>query len=263
MQYKLGKRPARPGYGLRLRDYFHKGVLPPLPTGDIGHQSYVKDWGMLGNGPAKDNPPAIPDGVGDCAIAGPYHAEQLWNAVGGKSINVTTPTVIDTYSAVTGYILGNENTDQGSDPTQVANYWERRGLKDADGKRHRIDAWARLTPNSLEELLYGIYLFDCVGIGVQFPAEWEAATQAGKPWDAIANPTIAGGHYVLGTGTVGGNINVVTWGQNQLLTPTGLMQFCDEMLVYVSRERLLASGKDLNGFNLTQLMADFKALPRV
>ena len=259
MQYKLGKRSARPGYGLRLRDYVPKGVLPPLPAGDFGHQGYVKDWQMLGNGPDPSNPPAIPNGVGDCALAGPYHAEMLWSAVGGKAFNVNTSCVLDAYSTVTGYVLGDESTDQGSNVDDVSNYWHTTGLLDADGNRHKIDAWANLTPGSIEELLYAIYLFDVVGIGVNFPREWATAST----WDALTYPTNEGGHYVIGVGWVGGLIDIITWGQEQKLTPAGYQQFCDEAVVYVSSERLEANGKDLNGFDIDQLMADFTALPKL
>jgi len=237
--------------------------LPPLPSGDFGHQYCVTNWQMLGNGPDPSNPPAIPNGVGDCAIAGPYHAEMLWNAVAGKSINVNTTTVVNTYSEVTGYVLGDDSTDRGSNVDQVSNYWHNTGLVDADGNLHKIDAWANLTPGNMKELLYAIYLFDVVGIGVQFPNEWMVALNEGQVWDAISNPSVEGGHYILGVGSVGGNIDVITWGQEQRLTPAGYRQFCDEAVVYVSRERLLASGKDLNGFDIDQLMADFAALPKL
>lgn len=263
MQYKLGKRPAKKGYGLRLRDYVPKGVLPPLPMTGFGHQNYVTDWKMLGNGPDPSNPPQIPDGVGDCAIAGPFHAEMLWNAVAGKKINVDTNTVIKTYSELTGYVLGDESTDNGSIVDDVSNYWQNTGLTDADGNVHKIDAWAKLTPGNMEELLYAIYLFDVVGIGVNFPAEWMAAMDAGKNWDAIPHPNIEGGHYFIGVGWYLGFINAITWGQQVLLTPAGYEQFCDEAVVYVSQERLLANGKDLNGFDLDQLLADFRALPKL
>lgn len=262
LQYKLGKLPANRGYGLRLADYI-PNKLPPLPHGDFGHQGYVRDWKMLGNGPDPSNPPYIPEGVGDCAIAGPYHAEMLWNAVSGKRINVDTETVIKTYSEVTGYIPGDQSTDRGSNVDMVSNYWHTHGLPDADGKLHKIDAWAHLTPGNIEELLYAIYLFGAVGIGVQFPIEWMQAMNAGRPWDVLQDPSVEGGHYVLGVASVHGLIDVITWGQEQLMTYDGYREFCDEAVVYVSRERLLASGKDLNGFNIDQLMADFAALPKL
>ena len=263
MQYKLGKRPANPEYGLRFWDYITGHELPPLPSGDFGHQSYVTNWEMLGNGPDPSNPAEIPNGVGDCAIAGPYHAEMLWNAVGGKIFSADTKTVIDTYSDVTGYVLGDETTDQGSNVDQVANYWHTTGLADSQGNRHRIDAWVRLEAGNMKELLYAIYLFDVVGIGVQFPVEWMSAMTNGQWWDHLDTPQIEGGHYILGVGSVSGNIDVITWGRQQILTPAGYSQFCDEAVAYVSQERLLASGKDLNGFDLDQLMSDFQELPKL
>lgn len=261
MEYKLGKLPANPNYGLRLCDYVTTEKLPPLPTGDFGHQNYVSDWKMLGNGPDPSNPNQIPGGVGDCAIAGPFHAEMLWNAVGGRSVNVDAACTVASYSAITGYVLGDSSTDKGSSVDVVSNYWQTTGLTDADGKVHKIDAWARLS--SVRELLYAIYLTDCVGIGVEFPRQWMTAVQEGGTWEVVNNPDIVGGHYILGVGWVSGYINVITWGQQQLLSPAGFAEFSDEAVAYFSRERLLSSGKDLNGLNLDQLISDFQALPNL
>jgi hypothetical protein len=269
MEYKLGKLPARNTPCVRLADYVTDFSVPVLPDGDFGHQSYVSNWQMLGNGPDPSNPPQIPQGVGDCAIAGPFHAEMLWNAVGGKHVNVNTACTLDMYSAITGWDPNNSaNTDRGSNVDDVSNYWQKTGLTDADGKVHKIDAWCSLTPGSLEELKYAIYLTDVVGIGLQFPLEWMQATGNGGTWEYIDNPNIEGGHYVLGVGwfcnssSAGeGYIDLITWGQQQMMSPAGYAEFNDESVAYFSTERLLASGKDLNGFDYQQLLADFHALP--
>jgi hypothetical protein len=72
--YKLGKSPARPHEGLKLRDYIQPHRLPPVPE-NFGHETLVGDWGMLGNGPGPGNPSTAPNGVGDCAIAAPFHGD--------------------------------------------------------------------------------------------------------------------------------------------------------------------------------------------
>jgi hypothetical protein len=261
-QYHLGLNPSPEGaVRLRLGDYLVPDQLPPLPDGDFGHQGYVGDWKMLGNGPDPTNPSRVRDGAGDCAFAGPFHAEMLWNAVGGREVNIDADCTLAAYSAVTGFVPGDPSTDNGSDIATVAEYWRTTGLTDADGKVHKIDAYVEL--HGLRELLYGMYLFDCVGIGVSFPMEWMQAFQQGGTWEALPQATIEGGHFILGVGWVSGYIDTITWGRQQLLSPAGWRQLGSMSVAYLSRERILASGRDLNGLNLDQLLADLEELPNV
>lgn len=251
LNYRLGKSPARPeAVKLKLRDYITPNKLPDPPE-NFGHESLVADWGMLGN-----------DTVGDCAIAGPFHALQLWNVEGQHPINVDTACTLAAYSAITGYnpdaynsFTQDNPTDQGSDVQEVAEYWRTTGLKDASGKVHKIDAYLALEPKNLEQLYHALYLFDGVGIGIECPAEYQAAFAKGQAWDAITNPHIEGGHYILGVGKRANLINTVTWGRTQLMTAAGYQQFNDETFVYLNEEKLV-NGKDLDGFNLDQLIAD-------
>ena len=263
MNYRLGKLPARNTVRLKLKDYYTSADLPPLPSGDFGHQNLISDWKMLGNGPDPANPPGWPHGAGDCAIAGPFHAIMLWNAVAGKTVNVNTACVLKEYSDITGFNASQPWTDQGSNAEDVAQHWQATGLTDASGVNHRIDGFVALEPGNLQELWYATYLFDAVGIGVNFPGEWMTAFNQGSTWEKLPSPTFEGGHYILGVGRVSGYIDTITWGRQQLLSPAGYQQCNDETIAYVSSERLLASGKDLNGFDLKQLLADLAALPSV
>lgn len=264
-KYRLGKLPAQPHEGLKLSDYLRPSKLPPVPE-NFGHETLVKDWGMLGNGPGRDNPPTAPFGAGDCAIAGPFHALQLWCAEGQKPVHADAVSTLAAYSAITGYDPKDYNqftednpTDQGSDVQKVAEYWRTTGLKDADGTVHKIDAYMALEPKNLEQLWYALYLFDGVGIGIECPAEYQQAFNAGQVWDAIPHPTIDGGHLVTGVGRRGGLINLVTWGKTQLMTGAGYTQFSDEAYVYLDSEKLINS-KDVNGFDKDQLIADMADL---
>ena len=265
MLYKLGKSPARPHAGLKLRDYIQPHLLPPVPE-NFGHETLVPEWGMLGNGPGPGNPSTAPNGVGDCAIAGPYHAELLWCAEGKKKVSVDTACVLAAYSEITGYDpakydpkTGQNPTDQGSDVQKVSEFWRTTGLKDAAGAVHKIDAFMSIEPGNLQQLYYALYLFDGVGIGIEFPAEYMSAFAANQVWGAVDNPTIEGGHYVLGLGRRNGMINLVTWGRTQLMTPAGYRQFNDESFVYLTEEKLI-NGKDIDGFDMEQLLGDMRDL---
>lgn len=246
MSFCLGKKPARENaVALKLRDYVNLSRLPKPPE-SFGHFSLVDDWQMLGN-----------DRFGDCGIAGPFHAIMLHNAMAGRRVNIDTDAVLKAYSLITGFDPQDPDTDQGSDCGEVADYWQSTGLVDADGQVHKIDGAVALEPGNVEELYVAMYLFKAVGIGVSLPIQWQQ--ELGSPWDAVAYPQIEGGHYILGTGVADGNINVVTWGVNQPLTPAGYEEFNDESFAYLSEE-MLKGTTDLDGFNLKQLKADFADL---
>jgi hypothetical protein len=253
MVYKLGcqLKPYEPI--LRFGDYFHPRAVLPTPPVEFGHEGLVDNWGMLAN-----------DTIGDCAIAGPYHAQMLWCAEGKRPFPVSDPDVIGTYSAVTGYVPGDESTDRGSDPQEVADYWQYSGLRDHSGNVHRIGGWVDLTPGNLTELWLATWLLDGVGVCLNLPSAWmqQFSDDPGTPWDALdPDADIEGGHYVLGVCRRGGNLGVVTWGRVQPMTPAGYKQFNVRTLAYVSSDKLV-NGCSLEGFNMSQLQADLLALPK-
>ena len=190
----------------------------------------------------------------------------MWCAEGKKKVNVDTACTLAAYSAITGYDpkqydprTGENPTDQGSDVQKVAEYWRTTGLTDAAGAVHKIDAFMSIEPGNLEQLYYALYLFDGVLIGIEFPAEYMSAFAAHQAWGAVKDPSIEGGHAILGVGRRGGNINVITWGRTQLMTPAGYQQFNDETFVFLDEEKLI-NGRDIDGFDVQQLLADMTDL---
>jgi hypothetical protein len=222
---------------------------------------------VLGNGTDPANPSTAPNGVGDCAIAGPFHALMYWNTEVGRDVPITTQTVLDAYAAITGYdptqydpITDSNPTDRGANVDDVARYWRTTGLTDAAGKTHKISAYLALDTGDVEQLWQAAYLFG-VGIGVDLPEEWQIAFARGQVWDVPRRPHIAGGHYIWGVGRRNGLLNVVTWGRTQLITPAAYRKFNDETVVYFSEDMLL-NGKDIDGFDRDQLIADLRALAK-
>lgn len=245
---KLGKRAPVSTPRLKFGRYINPFAPLPTPPAEFGHEQLVSDWQMLGN-----------DTVGDCAVAGPLHAEMLWNAEAKTSISVDTDCAIADYSTITGYDSANPDSDQGCDVHQVAKHWRETGLIDASGKAHKIAAFLALTPGNLTELWLATYLFGCVGIGISLPGQWMDDFNAGKAWDTLDDPDIEGGHYVLGVCRRGGNLGVVTWGKVQTMTPAAYREFNDETFVYLSGE-MLTDGRSIDGFDLDALRVDLAAL---
>jgi hypothetical protein len=248
LPYQLGKLPASGTAKLQLADYLTPHLLPDIPD-NFGHELLVGDWGVLGNAT-----------WGDCAIAGPYHSLQLWNAEGANQVNISEATVLNAYGEVTDFREdagppGENPTDQGTNCEVMCEYWQKFGFKDDDGAVHKIDGYVALQPGNLTQLWAAAYLFDGMGVGIEFPREWMDAFSIGQAWDTIDHPHVAGGHYVTGVGRRNGNLVVVTWGQLQQMTPAGYEQFCDEAFIYVDTDKLI-HGKDINGFDLDTLRRD-------
>lgn len=242
---KLGKTPARGAVKLKLATYIDPSALPKPPT-EFGHDRLITKWGMLGN-----------DKAGCCVWSGAGHEVMLWNRESGKQVNITTASTLRNYSLVTGYDPVTGANDNGTDVEAAAKYRRKTGLLDADGHRHKIGAYVDVDPGNLTQLWYATYLFDGIGIGVEFPAQWMDAFNAGRPWDRISRPKPEGGHYISGASKRGGNEIVISWGRPVPLTPAGYQQFNDETVAYLTEEKLV-NGKSLEGFDLDTLRRDLQ-----
>lgn len=267
MKYSLGLLPPRPeSVKLKLADYLdHQSILPTIPP-NYGHTSLITRWGMLGNGPDSDSAD-VP--VGDCAIAGPEHVVMAMNAAAGKPVPpFTYASTISMYSAITGYDPsqtqpdGSNPTDQGSDMTAVAEYWQTQGFKDATGETHRILTFLGLN-RDLTQIGAACYLFEAVGLGFNLPQSAEDQFEAGQPW-TVTDAPIVGGHFVPICGRQGGNYVGVSWGAPVLITPEFIMEYLTVAMVYLSGQDMLNSkGVSAEGFNIAQLTADVAALETV
>jgi hypothetical protein len=253
-ELRLGKLPAKRDKRDLLFANYVQPVALPKPPPQFGHETLFgpRAWGMLGN-----------DEWGDCAWAGPAHETMLLTKEGKRAVQFTTEGVLSDYSACTGFNPsagppGRNKTDKGTAVRAMMSYRRESGIVDSTGKRHKIGAYLALDETNLQEIYLAIYLFQAVGIGFNFPESAFAQFDAGKPWDVVPNSPIKGGHYVCGIGKRR-NLEVITWGALQQMTPRFFRRYCDEAWTYVSNENL-RGGHNLEGFDLAQLKADLKAL---
>jgi hypothetical protein len=241
---KLGKTPARPGaVKLKFANYVDTTVLPNPPA-SFGHERLVQSWPMFAN-----------DTYGDCVWAGAGHEHQLWAAEAGRTVRFTDDNILAAYSAVTGFRKDDPSTDQGTDMETAAKYRRQTGIVDASGQSHKIGAYVALEPGNVTQLWYATYLFDGVGIGVEFPAQWFDAFNQRRAWGHVWRPKMEGGHYISGMAKRRRRAQIITWGAVVPLTAAGYHQFNDETIAYLSEEKLI-NGKSLEGFDLAQLRVD-------
>jgi hypothetical protein len=253
---KLGKKPARYDRETKMFSAYRIGAqLPPMPA-EFGFETVEPPdgWGMMGNGP--DDSVALGfEGCGDCFWAGSAHETMLDNKINGKTVNFTGKGVVSDYSAGTGYVIGNDSSDQGTDPQEGYKYRQTTGIIDANGVRHKIGTFLALEPGNLQELYEAIYIFKRCGVGIQVPSTAMDQYNEGKPWSVVPGASIEGGHYIPLVAKR--NMpKLITWGTVQRMTEQFYKKYNDESFIWISAEMLNAVGKTVGGFNIAQLQLD-------
>jgi hypothetical protein len=268
MKLALGAKPPRPGaVKLAFRDYINTSVLA-TPPASFGHDRLVgPNWGALANAQTPD----CPNPVGDCAIADALHQHLLWNTETGVDIPLSDECALENYAAVTGYTPmdtsgnpwppGENPTDQGTDVPELLKHRLTKGLVDAAGNIHKIGAAVALEPGDWEALIYAMYYFDGVTLGIAMSEDWMAAFSAHDyVWDAVPYPNIAGGHAITGVAFHDQLARIITWGTDEVgVTENGYRQASNQTFAVFSEERL-KNGIDINGIDEEKLVADLPLL---
>lgn len=248
----LGKNQFVPSsHDFTMSAVFDGQTLPQAPS-RFGHGSMFKDWLMLGNGPDNTVRPGF-GGAGNCVFAGGCHETMETARLGGHLIHFTGANAIADYSAVTGYVVGDPSTDNGTYVRDALSYRRKVGLVDAKGARHKIGAYVLINTKDWDQLMQAIYIFGAVGIGFEFPQSAWDQYDHGMPWDVVPGSPIEGGHYVpvMGRSSVGVG-GAVTWARRQPITRAFSETYTDEAWGIVYPEELRA-GKNERGFDLTTL----------
>lgn len=274
---KLGLKDPRPGaIKLELKRYLNYRLLP-TPPDEFGHYRLISDWGMLGNGPDPSNPPELPSGAGDCAIAGPEHQIMCWNKVAGRDVSFTTDVTLKNYGVLTGFELLQPNgqpwpvdpetgeqdnpTDGGTDLQQMAAWWQKQGFVDASGQVHTIEAYVATDPGNLQEAWIAQFLFESVTFGFALPESAMEQTQEGRVWDVVPGSSIAGGHCVPGFGRANGLNPGVSWGEKILWTPRFFTTYNNQGIVPLSSE-MMVRAVSVEGFNDKELRGNLADLAK-
>jgi hypothetical protein len=183
MPYKLGKlAPKKNKKTLMFAKFLPKIALPAPPEKAFWeYRIPPATIGMFLN-----------DEIGDCTIAEVAHHIMLMTAHTGTMVVPTDDEVQAMYSAISGYVPGNESTDTGCAITDVLNYWQTKGLAG-----HKIDGWASLDPANIAQRNLATYLFGGCSVGIQCPASAQTQFSAGQTWSVVPGDTIQGGHCIM------------------------------------------------------------------
>lgn len=265
MTLHLGRKSAT--YDSRDLQYaaVKTGVaLPPIPAPHGGYGTDFAYWGMGGNGPVDTDDRSLPanwtsaqDGAGDCTIAGPAHETMEADHNAGRPVaKFSAKACLEDYITLTKQANGTAynpvtgSGDTGLEVRSVLSYRQKTGLQDDTGARHKIGVFVAVEPTNFQDLWEALWLFEAVGIGIEFPESAMDQFNQGKPWSVVAGAQIDGGHYIPIVGHPAASVwTVVTWGKRQLVTPAFITKYCEEAWAYISAERYSAvTGKTLEGW---------------
>lgn len=236
-----GKKPAT----YDSRDIRYADVRPKaLPQFDLpigwgyGMDFGSANWLMLGNGP-DDTVFQGFGGCGDCAWAGPAHEEMQAAHEAGRKIPIFSgKTVVNQYSAYSGYNPQTGANDNGSDVREVLNWRQAKGLVDDTGNTYKIGTYVSLELGNWQALREACWLFESVGLGFNFPSSAMDQFNNGKVWSVVPGAQIDGGHYVPIVGHPwSGYWTCITWGQRQVMTWQFIQTYADELWAYIDPER--------------------------
>jgi hypothetical protein len=266
--YKYGLKPVTRQPTIRLASYY----TSDLPTVEslkfpLGHADKIQPEMLMNNI------------LGCCAYSGSIEEVRLVNALRGVTVPFTDKTVVENYEA-TGYKPGPEiegfnpdgsaiidpyapqnPTDGGTDVHELYDLRKSTGIVDADGKYHKIVAYAGLTPGDPDELLVALSLFDVVGVGFQVPEYAQDQFAAGEPWHLLrGRHNIVGGHYVPIVGATDRHtLQPFTWGALAGMEDTFYSALATVAVVALTEE-LFNGDKDIDGLDQEKLAADLPEL---
>lgn len=247
MIYPRGKRPATyDSRDIRYSNVRAGVTLPEIPSPHGGYGTDFTNWLMLGNGPCDDG--SIPsswyayNGAGNCAWAGPGHEEMEIDKNSKKPVSpFTCLNILNQYAEYLGLANAQALTasnDQGSNVRDVLQWRATKGLLDANNVAHKIGVYVSVEPGNLTDLWEALYLFEAVGIGINFPESAMDQFNNNQIWSVVSGAQIDGGHYIPLVGHPSNNVwTCVTWAKRQTMTPQFITKYCDEAWAYISAER--------------------------
>lgn len=231
-------------------DYVDFELRATLPTPTATVSRLVTSWPMYLN-----------DQIGDCTEAAKGHAIQAITKKGtGTEVTVSDGQVLSWYERDGGYVPGDPSTDNGCVIQDVLQNWQQ-----DDSDALRITEYAELANfYNVANMKEALYLFGTVYLGFNVPQSAEDQFNAGLPWTYVPGSPIIGGHaVVLQQVAAPGKLDmlhVVTWGHLQKMNLEFFHHYFEEAWVVISPDWFNSSGVDTDGFNMTQLQADFSQM---
>jgi hypothetical protein len=249
---KFGRKVSDPN-SKKLHFHAYAGKLaPPPPSVDYSAKAPNSIQDIFKN-----------DTLGCCVIADNCHG--LGIVTGNASKEFVTPdsAVIKEYSAIGGYVPGDESTDNGCDPEVALNYYTTTGY--ADGSK--LVAWMAVDATNETLVKQAVNELLNAAIAVNLPDAWTNPMPSGNGfvWDVAGPPDPEQGHEVCIYGYNAQGVLIDSWGLKGTVTWAALAKYAVSAAQGALYTRLFAdivgtSGTSPGGLPLTQIETDFNAM---
>lgn len=242
---KLGKKPAV----LDPRTYKLTAPLAnrlPTPPVSINWDPNTT-WPMWCN-----------DTIGCCTQVSVASAIKVWTSKVSEDNLLTDANVIANYSAESGYIPGNESTDNGGVEVDVLTRWTKTGYQTPKGT-DILESFGYINPKDHNSVKRSIAMLGGCYIGIQLPNY--AVSDEVTMWDVEPqlDNSIAGGHAVYLHGYDDNVLYLNTWGQPWTMTWAFLDAYCEEAYGLISKDWINAQGVSPEGETLQGLTEELQA----
>lgn len=255
-RFKGGRRrPIAVGPRFRLKNYLQRSLPNPPAT-----------WNGIADAMPSVNDVYLNDKYGCCVIAGGYHIEGVLTGNSGvPPIVYSDAQVVMDYSAIGGFDPNNpQATDNGCDEVTALNYWQNNGFPSGN----KIAGWMSVNAADAEETRIALWLFENLMYGVELPDAWvnNEPSQSGFTWDVAGDPDPQNGHCYIGAGYDSSRITIVEWGMYGYTTDAATAKYAVQsasgsLYTVISMDAInKASQKAPNGFDYSQLVADFDSM---
>lgn len=249
------KQPKHLAPRLKLSDYITDKTKLPSPPSSVDYSSTAS---------TSLSDAYLNTSLGDCVIAGYYHAKGVATANAGDAFNATNEQVTKDYSAIGGYVPGNESTDNGCDEITALNYWTSTG----DQGGTKILGFLQIDETNVQETQLACYLFENLFYGMCLPDAWISPfpSSSGFVWDVAGAADFNNGHCVAGYGYDTTGVLVDSWGLKGKITYEANKKYCASanggaLYAIITPDIIAkASQKALNGFDWTTLLTNAKAM---
>lgn len=227
------------------------GLPAVAPYDDVDRASAVASWPMYLN-----------NQLGDCTVAAAAHMLAAMCVYAGFPEPAFADNVIlHAYSAVSGYIPGDQATDSGALCSDVLAYLQATGIPDTTGKVHKVAGYAKLgNAADLDLLGQVLNVTGTVYTGVNVQQHMEQQFADGQPWTYDPGDLVVGGHCInlqrRQGAAVAAPLEYVTWGALQAADPVFQARLVQEAWFVASEDFIRTSGTSVEGMDLQQLLAD-------
>lgn len=247
---RLGKLPAKHD----ARTYSMRAMLakrlPDVPA--------MEDWSLNVPYQIWGN-----DTYGDCAFAAHAALVLTWTKAAQGAVPLTTPEVLENYSAVTGFNPNDPNSDRGTILLDMLNHWRRAGLVRPGQTKDYLTAFGAISPKDVTTIKRSICYLGGVLAGVQVP-EGFMNLGLGETWDItkISGTDLdpVGGHAIALTGFNPSGVFFSTWGQRTFMPWRTFMAIADESYSLLSRQNWVdVNGSSPKNEDFDDLLSELKA----